>query len=773
MSAPLDPIAKRFAQLSLGILWVEAVARAFWPALTLVGAFAVVALLEIPAALPGLVHLVLLLAFTALLVAAIRQGFRRLRPPTADNALRRLEHDSGLRHRPFDALADRPAEDTPEARALWQLHQARKRREIGRLRLSPPRPDLAERDPRALRFAVLIALVLCLFVAGPRAGYLIGRALVPHFGGVAAVAAPPVDAWIKPPAYTGQAPILLRLGDDQTVTVPTGSTIEAHVTAGSRTPRLVVGDTRQDFAKIDGGGFSLSEKLSAGGKLSIRQGWSTLGQWKIAIVPDNPPTVDFTEAPVAMASGALKIGYRATDDYGVASVSIRMRLAPDQPPVAGEPIVGTLASDQTEKEVEGSSLQDFSANPWAGMKVLATLTARDAIGQEGDSAELALTLPERHFINPAAQAIAAARKHVILADQPRPETQIAVAVLAYQPDAYGNDFSVFLALKTAALELERPADDAEIEDLLWNAAVKIEDGARPEAEKALHDAEAALEKALKDPDTPDSEIARLTQNLKDAINRDLQALLANLKQRKEWGQPMPAIDEKTRIVNQKDLLDQLQQMAEMAQNGSRQAAQDMLDNLKSMLDNLSSAASGGEQNEKGQEVLRKLKDLAAKQRAMETDGSATAAEQQKALRQSLGDAARELDEAMGSIPSTVIGADRSMRDAEQSLKKGAPGSAKGQQEDAANNLDQAAQGLEQQLSEQQQGLSFQEGRGQENQDPLGRGTSPPQKNTGIKIPTARAMQRTREIRDELRRRAAEHDRSRMELDYIQRLLHQF
>ncbi len=361
---------------------------------------------------------------------------------------------------------------------------------------------------------------------------------------------------------------------------------------------------------------------------------------------------------------------------------------------------------------------------------------------------------------------------MILADRPRPDIQIAVAVLAYKPEAYGDDLSVFLALKTAASELGRTGDDTEIEDLLWNAAVKIEDGSRPEAEKALHDAEAALEKALKDPNTPESEIARLTQNLKDAINRDLQALLANLRQRKEWGQQTPP-GENSQVVSQKDLLDQLDRMAELAQSGSRQAAQEMLDNLKSMLDNLSSAASGGEQNEKGQRVLQKLKDLAAKQRAMETDESATAAQEQEALRQSLGDAARELDEAMGSIPSTVTGADRSMRDAAQALKKGPPGSAKGQQEEAANNLDQAIQGLEQQLSEQEQGLGVREGQGPGNQDPLGRGNTPPQKNTGIKIPTARDMQRTRAIRDELRRRAAEHERSRMELDYIQRLLHQF
>ena len=135
----------------------------------------------------------------------------------------------------------------------------------------------------------------------------------------------------------------------------------------------------------------------------------------------------------------------------------------------------------------------------------------------------------------------------------------------------------FLALKSAATELRRsnPNDNqstAAIEDLLWNAALKIEDGNRPEAEKELRSAEEALEKALKDPNTPASEIARLTQNLKDAMNKDIQAMAENLRKAQERGDQQPKSDPNTPTIDQHELNDQVDKMNQMAQSGSRDAA---------------------------------------------------------------------------------------------------------------------------------------------------------------------------------------------------------
>ncbi|MDB5394560.1 MAG: hypothetical protein JWM91_2066 [Rhodospirillales bacterium] len=773
----LDRRIIRFAILARAVLWVEALTAAFWPALTLVGAFAILALFGVPSALPVFLHVLLLIAFVLGLAAAVRLGWRHLSLPGPDAAQRRVERDSALRHRPFETLIDRPAGGSDAASGgLWRLHQMRQRRQIGPLRLSMPQAGLPERDPRALRYFVLIALVLGLIIAGPRTGRLIVAALVPHFGSSTTVV--PVEAWIKPPAYTGLGPILLKVGSDAPVAVPIGSTLEAHVTGGSKVPRLVLGDLREDFKHVDGGGFVLTRAISAPGTLSIRRGWFTLSQWRIDVIPDQLPAVAFAHKPSAMQSGALKLDYHATDDYGVAGIDLRVRRPPGQPEIVAEPIAASLASGQNAKDLRGSSFQDLTAHPWAGMQVLAKLVATDTAGQTNESPEILFTLPERRFTNATAQTIIAVRKHVIMNDAPRMGLVLTLSNLSANPQVYAEDLSVFLALRSATFELnhlrrENRVAVADIEDLLWNAALKIEDGNRPEAEKALRAAEDALEKALKDPNTPASEIARLTQNLKDAMNRDIQAMAENMRNKQARGEQPESSpsDPNTQTIDQKDLNNQVDKLSQMAQNGSRDAAQDMLDYIKSLLENMKAGDQAGKANEQGKKSLQDLKDLAKKQRNMENGTDPNSAENQEQLRQSLGDAARKIGESMGDIPESMGNADRAMRNATKALKRGTQGGAKGDQEEAAGQLDQAAKSLSDQLSQDGPGQTELKGDGKGDRDPLGRAKF--DTGRGVKVPTDREMQRSREILDELRKRAGEHDRPRSELDYLRRLLQQY
>ncbi|MBV8653797.1 MAG: DUF4175 family protein, partial [Alphaproteobacteria bacterium] len=700
-----------------------------------------------------------------------------LKPPSRKAAERRVEHDSGLRHRPFDTLEDRPAGTVgPATIALWLIHQERRRAEIKRLRLAPPRADLPVRDPRALRLLVLVSLVLCLIVVGPRSGHLILDSLVPRFG--AASLTPPVEAWIKPPAYTGMAAILLK--DDAggtTVQVPTGSVLEAHVSDGSRVPRLSLNDLRVEFKPIEGGGFSLSQALTQSGTVSIRRGLSSLARWKIAIIPDHPPTVAFSERPSPMQSGALKIGYNATDDYGVVSVSFQARLAPGHPGIVAPPINIPLTSDQSLKDLRGVSFQDLTAHPWAGMPIVAKLTATDAAGQKGESEEIPMVLPQRVFLNPTARAIVEIRKHLIFNQMPHFQIALQIANIAQHPEMYDEDLSVFLALKAATVEtrqIVRTGDDAllNVEDLLWNAALKIEDGDRPEAEKALRAAEDALEKALKDPNTPASEIARLTKALKDAMNRDIDAMAENLrKQEAQNGQKQEQpIDPNAQVMDRHDLDKQLDQMSQMAQQGSRDAAQDMLDYIKNLLENMRTARDprAGEQAKKS---LQDLKDLAEKQRGMENGNDPNAAEKQEALRQSLGDTARQIGETMGNIPQSMSAADKAMRNAAKALQRGTKGSAQGEQEEAAQQLDKAAETLSDQMSQQGGTELTNNGKGGGDRDPFGRSRF--DKGQLVKVPTEREMQKSREILDELRKRASERERPGSELDYLRRLLQEY
>jgi uncharacterized protein (TIGR02302 family) len=718
--------------------------------------------------------LIVLIAFALALAAGVLFGWKRASIPSQGTALRRLEQDSGLLHRPFETLTDRPAGASDIG--LWQLHQERQRREIGGLRLSMPKSGLAERDPRALRYFVVIALVLGLVIAGPRAGRMLGSALVPRFDRT--VTEIPVEAWIKPPAYTGLAPILLKNGSATPVDVPVGSILEAHVTGGSKVPRLLLGELKEDFKHVDGGGFAVTHALSNSGTLSISRGWFALSQWQINIIADQLPMVAFARKPSEMQSAALSIDYHASDDYGVAAIDLHIRRAPGEPEILADPISAQLASGQNAKDLRGSSFQDLTAHPWAGMPVLAKLIATDTAGQASESPEIAVILPERRFINATAQTIIAVRKHVIMNDAPRMEQVLTLLNLTSNPQAYAEDLSVFLALRSATAELNhsRPDDQAAvagIEDLLWNAALKIEDGNRPEAEKALRSAENALEKALKDPNTPASEIARLTQNLKDAMNRDIQAMAENMRQRQNRGDQPDSATAESNIptIDQKDLNNQIDKMSQMAQNGSRDAAQDMLDYIKSLLENMKTGDQAGKANEQGKKSLQELKDLAKKQRDMENGTDPNSAENQEQLRQSLGDAARKIGESMGDIPQSLGGADKAMRNAAKALKRGTQGGAQGDQEEAAGQLDEAAKTLSDQLSQDGPGQTELKGNGKGDRDPLGRAKFDTGRN--VKVPTDREMQRSREILDELRKRAGEHDRPRSELDYLRRLLQQY
>jgi uncharacterized protein (TIGR02302 family) len=785
--------------IALAALWIEAIGVAFWRMFALAGAFLVIALMGIPSALPAALHILLLSLVVAALVWLGWKGKRRLIPPTRAAALRRLELDSDLRHRPFETLTDRPAgNSSPAVLSIWRLHQARKRADVKNLQVPFPHPQLPEHDPEALRLLVLIAAIVLLIIAGPRAGHLIAASILPSLNiGDSKV---PVEAWIKPPAYTGLAPILLKPDLKAEIAVPIGSTLEAQITGASRAPNLTLGQQRETFRESDPGNFSLSYKLSTSGTLKIARGWSTLGSWNIGIIPDHPPEVSFTDKPAGVESGALKIAYSAKDDYGVAAVDMHIRFAGEQKNIVADPIALPLVSGQNEKDLTGNSYQDITAHPWAGMKVAAKLIATDTAGQTSESQEIQFILPERSFSNPVALEIIAARKHIILNDTPHFQLLSQISRLIFQPELYGGDFSVFLALRAAMAELSHPpAQDvqkeeqniADIEDLLWNAALKIDGGDRLEAEQALRAAEDALEKALKDPATPSSEMARLTKNLKNALNRHLNAMAADLQKKIMRGGQMTPPDPNSELLDRSDLENQIDQMNDMAQTGSREDAEKMLSSLKDMLENMRTGENSANANPAGRKALEELKDLAQKQRALErnndkdvaeekssgkkasepqkntgSSGTPSGAEEQEALRKSLGDAARDVGEAMGNIPKSLSQADKAMRGAARSLQGGNKGDAEAQQEDAASQLDEAAKSIGAQMSKDRSMAVSGNGKG--SGDPLGRGG--PNNPASFNVPKTREMQRSRAILDELRKRSSEHARPRPELDYIQRLL---
>ena len=273
------------------VLWAEFLARAAWPAAAIVAGTAGVALLGlIPAGI--LAPSLFLLVALAALGASGAASWQRERRPSPSDAERRLERDSGLAHRPFMVLRDRPAAIAGAA-GLWHLHAARAEAALKRLRLSAPAPGLPARDPYALRFLAVLVLAAGVIAAGDDALPRLRQSFLPSFGVPGGVPVT-VQAWVEPPAYTGLPPIFLpRQGG--AIQVPTGAKLTISVTGGSFRPRLSGAAASGKFRVLSGG--------SGGG-----------GSWQAtAVLRQTGPLRITPPVRPARAMGCGRAGQRSAD----------------------------------------------------------------------------------------------------------------------------------------------------------------------------------------------------------------------------------------------------------------------------------------------------------------------------------------------------------------------------------------------------------------------------------------------------------------------------
>lgn len=126
-------------------------------------------------------------------------------------------------------------------------------------------------------------------------------------------------------------------------------------------------------------------------------------------------------------------------------------------------------------------------------------------------------------------------------------------------------------------------------------------------------------------------------------------------------------------------------------------------------------------------------------------------------------------------------AERQMGEARDRLEQGDSSGALDNQADAIDalreglrNMDEAARQAERQNG-QQQGGGNGPVTGQVQRDPLGRplgGNGAPSTDENI-VPDEELYRRSKELRDEIRKRTGEQDRPQLELDYLKRLLERF
>jgi len=807
-------------------LWVERLARALWPAAIAVALYAVWSLLDGPRWIGALSPYAPGLALAGAVLAVLGLATRALRiaRPTASDIDRRIEHATGLQHRPLVTLADRPAPGADAA--VWTEHVRRTRLGLGRLRAGSVRPGIAGADRFGLRGLVTVGLGAALIVAGPDTISRLWRGIAPGWPGLTTPAVT-VQAWLRPPAYTGLPP---RLVTGPTLNAPVGSRLTISVTGSEALPILLVNAASVAFQPLDRTSFTADRVLDAPGPVSVRRRGQVLAAWTVTIIPDAAPQAQWTEPPApTLGSGRvapqLRMAWDASDDYGLVSVGVELRLVPRP---AAPPSAVALPAVRG-RTAHGTTLADLTAHPWAGLPVTAQVVARDALDQTGRSAAAPITLPVREFKNALAQAIVTIRRDLSLIDpaeiDARHPALIALDALATAEGWAALPPALNVNLRAAASLLEHGHEANTVDEAqarLWALALTLEEDTLDRTSREVAEAEQAVQEALAPEANPDvkAELDARIEALREAITRELDALAEQPREQAEPGRPSPT---------PRDLNRSADRLKTAAREGRMDDARQEMAELEKQLEMLQNATPSDPANaakrEAGRQQMDVAQDILKREGAVLDSTTARAGtpgsppperqadeRRQRALRRVLGEMMQQFGDLTGQVPTPLGEADTAMRDAADALAAGRDAPAAAAQQRAIAALQKGSQSMSQQLAQQfgdGEGEGEGEGDGGDNatgqpgagpgpanrpggrkpggpggrdgrstaqgRDPLGRSTGVNGRaNDGdVRVPDQMEAARGRALQDELRQRGQDRTRPRPELEYIDRLLAPF
>ncbi|WP_299361780.1 DUF4175 family protein [uncultured Paracoccus sp.] len=774
---------RRAVRLTLVGLWWEAALRAFWPALTLLIIGLAAMLLGAVAALPPRGALAVSGLWTAALVAAVAAGLSRFARPRMAQARARV--DAGLPGAPLAALRDRMAlgANDPGARALWRAHLARMRASAAAAR--PVRPDagLRRRDPLALRLVALIALAMALLFGGAAQ---MGQGLAVLAStwkpardgqGEATATGPGWEGWATPPAYTRRPTIYLNaLRDGEELAVPEGTMLSFRLYGGGTDLTQDVGPAVPDTPP------------EAPAFTAERDGVVTVAGLRLPfrVLPDAAPTAGIGPIPERRADGQMVQDFSAADDNGVEqgqalvtldlnAVDRRYGLSAAPEPREALALDLPLPAAGQRRDVRGRLSADLSRHPWANLPVQVVVRVTDGIGQAGGSAPVRMELPGRRFFDPTAAALIELRRDLLWSRDNRARTARLLRAVRWQPDTLPPDLSpelqVTLAQAIDSLEtdaLSEPVRD-EVAEMLWVAAVQLEDGGLADALERMQRAQERLSEAIRNGASPD-EIQKLMDELRAATDAYTQMLA-------ERGEDPANRFDRSPEQGQQITGDQIQEMLDEIQRlmdeGRMAEAQALLEQFNRMMENLKVTQSqGGEGGQGGQSrPMQRLNDTLREQQRLadeamrqaqddpfgtegqpqdgqqpgegqqpgqqqgqgqsgqgqpgagqspeggQQDGGSLA-DRQRALREELG-RQRGLLPGRGTDPGEAAGqrldeAGRAMEEAEQALRDGDPAGAIDRQADAIEAMREGMRALADLQRGQEQGSEGapQEGQGQ-------------------------------------------------------------
>src|SRR5205085_1714418 len=331
--------------------------------------------------------------------------------------------------------------------------------------------------------------------------------------------------------------------------------------------------------------------------------------WQFTAIPDKPPTIALAKEPEGQARGALQLSYKLEDDYGVVGAQALFKLQTSEGtnghparPLYDAPDFPLVLPQARTKNAVGQTTKDLTEHPWAGTDVSMILTARDEAGNESQSAAFEFRLPERPFSKPVARALVEQRRILALDADAQASVLTALDALTLAPERFNIESNVYLGLRSIFWQLARAKSDDQLRDVvgrMWDMAVHLEDGSVSDAEQALRAAEEALRQALERGAT-DEEIKKLTDELRAALDKFLQALAEQLRKNQQLARPL---DPNVRQVRPQDLRNMIDRLEQMARSGAKDAARRMLQELQSMLENLQMARPGQDMDDGDDDMM--------------------------------------------------------------------------------------------------------------------------------------------------------------------------
>ncbi|MFV0296752.1 MAG: TIGR02302 family protein [Hyphomicrobiaceae bacterium] len=660
--AGANPVFERKVRWSRAALFLERLWPRLWSLLALAALFLAVTFAGVWTSLPEYGHWAGMGAFGLAALAALIWIFRT---PLAsrDQAIRRIEARSGVPHRPASSYEDSFSSQSGDADAstLWAAHRQRLAAQISRLKIARPAARTDRLVPFALRGLIIAVAGLALWMAGDSAADRLRSAF--RIGPPELASTARLDAWVTPPSYTGKAPIILADGarpqadqlagtghDNAPIEVPEGSRLVVRASGtGVKGFTLEVRENGGEPRTFDIKPEDNAKKASEGGALDpnvapaltgsavettrklmtsseIKVVGSSLPAWHFKVIPDKAPVIHLTKEPQRLPRGSLKLTYKIEDDYGIASAEAIIRRAKPQPgdpatewarrkpytgprpPLEPPPRLPLRLPLANSKDGVAFSYHELTDHPWAGSRVKMVLVAKDYAGKIGKSPEYELILPQRRFTNPIAKAVVEQRRYLVEDPRSRQDVRRALEAISIEPEGFIKDRRAYLGLRSAYWRLQHELTRAGLKttvDQLWHVALRLEDGDLSETERRLRELQEQLSKALRD-GASDQEIKRLMDELRQALNDFMQQL-----QQQAQNQPMqfPRNLSPENMLRQQDLDRLMRDIENMARQGSRDTAQQMLSQLRDMLEQLQTGRMAQGQSQQNQQMMQMMNEF--------------------------------------------------------------------------------------------------------------------------------------------------------------------